>query len=432
VSDAVLSRFLEFLDRSPTPWHAVRTAAERFEAAGFTRIDERDVPGKMAPGAKHYLARAGTLVAFRVGSRSPAEAGFRITSAHTDSPNLRLKPQPVQKGNGYVRLGVEVYGGVMLATWTDRDLGLAGQVFLRDGKGQKSVLVEVRRPICRIPTVAIHLNRGVNDDGLKLNSQTQLPAVFALDGHDLGDDPVRGFLAREIGCQPGDVLTWDLCLFDLAAPTQGGANGEFVFSARLDNLGSSHAAVEGLIAASEGPLPESTAVVALFDHEEVGSTTSRGATSRLLEGVLERVMRGTDGSADLFRAVGSSWHLSADMAHAVHPGFADKHEPQHMPQPNKGPVIKQNASQRYGTEAETAGLVVRLCEAHEIPYQWFVTRTDLACGTTVGPLVAAQLGIRTVDVGNPMLSMHSVREMCGSGDQKHMVRLMEAFLAGEG
>jgi aspartyl aminopeptidase len=422
-------RLIDFLAASPTPWHAVQTAVTRLEEHGFVAIDEAG-EGALAPGAKGYLRRSGTLIAFRVGRQSPVKAGFRLTSAHTDSPNLRLKPQPILRSQGWVRLGVEVYGGVILATWADRDLGMAGQVVVRDKKrGQRTALVDLRRPLCRIPNLAIHLNRQVNEDGLKINAQTQLPAVLALDNDGSEGDPVRKLLATELGCSADDVLTWDLCLYDLTAPTIGGLNDEFVFSARLDNQASCHAALEALIAAADDEPPDTTAVIALFDHEEIGSTSSRGATSRLLEGVLTRIVRDTGGGS-LERAFARSVHLSSDMAHAVHPAYPDKHEPNHLPMLNAGPVIKQNSNQRYGTEAETSALVVRLCEAAGVRFQWFVNRTDLACGSTVGPLVAAQLGVPTVDVGNPMLSMHSAREMCGTKDQKQMILLMRGFLAG--
>lgn len=429
----LLGRFLSFLEDSPTPWHAVHCAAERLAGVGFAEIDEGGPPLPLAPGFRGFVRRGGSLVAFRVGDQPLPEAGFRLISAHTDSPNLRVKPQPVQKSHGWVRLGVEVYGGAITATWTDRDLGLAGLVVLRDGPGQTTRLFRVSRPICRIPNLAIHLNRKVNDDGLLLNAQTQLAPVLTLDETDSSEDPLRELLSRELQCEPGDVLTWDLSLFDLAAPTLGGLRSEFVFSARLDNLASSHAALEALIATAERPSGASTALIALFDHEEVGSISARGACSRMLEATLERLVTDATarGQGGLARTIARSWHLSADMAHAVHPGYADKHEPHHMPHLNQGPVIKQNAAQRYGTEPETAAMFVRLCEAEEVPHQWFVTLSDLACGSTVGPLVASQLGLRTVDVGNPMVSMHSAREMSGSADHASMARVMTRFLVAD-
>jgi aspartyl aminopeptidase len=432
VAEATVERFLQFLNASPTPWHATQVAEQALRQAGFIEIEEGGPPEPLLAGTRAFLRRSGTLFAFRMGLQPIAESGVRVVSAHTDSPNLRLKPCPTLRGNGWLRLGVEVYGGVIHATWTDRDLGIAGQVHLRENGTVQARLVDIRRPLCRIPNLAIHLNRAVNDEGLKLNPQTQLPAVLALDTDALGSDPLRRLLAQELGCEETDILTWDLCLFDLTAPALGGWNDTFVFSARLDNLASCHAALEALLGcvnASDEP-PAHTQIIALFDHEEIGSTTSRGATSRLTESLLERLVRDTEPTAagGLPRLLANSWHLSADMAHAVHPAWADKHDAQHLPHVDRGPVIKQNTNQRYSTEGETAARVIDLCERNNIPYQWFVNRTDLACGTTVGPLVAAELGMRSVDVGNPMLSMHSIREMCGAADHLQMIRLMTAFL----
>lgn len=424
----VIDRFRAWLDAAPTSFHAAAEAARLLEAAGYTALDETGPPEALPAGARRYVLRAGSLVAFRVGGRNPATAGFRIVAGHTDSPNLRVKPRPHLREHGYVRLGVEPYGGVILATWVDRDLGLAGRVHVRDGAGQRSVLVDLRRPLCRIPTLAIHLNRGVNDDGLKLNAQKDLPALFA-QSDDKGAEPLRGLLAEAAGVEPDALLTWDLALYDLTPATVSGVNGEFLHSARLDNLGSCHAGLEALFAAGDA---DTTAVLALFDHEEIGSTTERGAQSAWAEQVLERIVRDAagDNAGGLSRALTQTWLLSSDMAHAVHPAFADKHDGEHMPKLNAGPVIKQHTSWRYGTEGDGAAFFLRLCEAAEVPCQWFVNRSDLACGTTVGPLVAARLGIRVVDVGNPMLSMHSARELCGTQDQARMAAAMARFFGG--
>jgi aspartyl aminopeptidase len=431
LSDSILDRFRAYLDASPTPFHAAATAASWLEAVGYTRLDDGAAPEPLAPGDKRYVARAGSIVAFRVGAAPPPEAGFRIVAAHTDSPNLRVKPNALVRGHGYVRLGVEVYGGVLQATWTDRDLGLAGRVFLRDGDGHREVLVDLRRPLCRVPNVAIHLNREVNRKGLVLNAQTQLPAVLAL-SDDGAADPLRELLAEEIGCAPEDLLTWDLMLYDLTPAAVSGASGEFLHSARLDNLASCHAGLEGLLAATVRDVPRCTSVLALFDHEEIGSTTERGANGRLLESVLRRIAEHAAPTAagGLERALVHTTLVSADMAHAVHPGFADKHDGEHMPKLNAGPVIKLNQNHRYSTEGDTSSLFLRLCERAGVPYQWFVNRSDLACGSTVGPMVSARLGVRGVDVGNPMLSMHSAREACGTADQPWMAAVLTEYLAG--
>ncbi|MBW2254302.1 MAG: M18 family aminopeptidase [Deltaproteobacteria bacterium] len=433
MADPIVSRLLEYLDDSPSPFHAAKEAARLLEEAGFAPVDEAAAPGSLPPGTRGYVLRGGSVVAFLVGSEPAAEAGFRIVTAHTDSPNLRVKPQPLVRGQGYVRLGVEPYGGLILATWTDRDLGMAGRVVIRTEEGLEQGLVDFRQPLCRIPNVAIHLNRKVNDDGLKLNKQTHLPAVFALaNDDDEEDDPFRRLLADEVDCNPDDLLAWDLSLYDLAPATLSGAHQEFISGSRLDNLASCHAGLEALIGQSSDAVPASTAVLALFDHEEIGSQTSRGAQSSLLSAVLRRVVEEGENQAagGLDRAVANSWMVTVDMAHAVHPAWKDKHDPEHMPRLNKGPVIKQNVNARYTTESESAAMFLWLCEAVEAPCQWFVNRSDLACGSTVGPMVAANLGLRSVDVGNSMLAMHSVREMAGSEDHPHMARVLGAFLAG--
>ncbi len=427
--EALVSRFLKYLDDSPSPFHAAFRAARILEGSGFRPLDERAAPGPLPPGTRAYVRRGGSLVAFQVGSAPPVEAGFRILCAHTDSPNLRIKPQPVQRDHGWVRLGVEPYGGVILATWTDRDLGIAGRVAVRRGEGIAHLLVDLREPLCRIPNIAIHLNRKVNQEGLKLNAQTDLPAVLALEGESEGD-PFLELLAEELDEDAEALLAWDLGLFDLTPASLGGRGQEFVHSARLDNLASCHAGLEGLLAActDEAPPPH-TAVLALFDHEEVGSRTARGADSRLLQSLLQRVVDQAEarGPGGLDRAIAHSWLISADMAHAVHPAFSDRHDPEHMPKLGQGPVLKQNVNARYTTEADTAARFVRLCEEVEAPYQWFVTRSDLACGSTVGPMVAANLGIASMDVGNPMLSMHSAREMAGTRDHGYLVDVVGAF-----
>src|SRR5688572_5315523 len=237
MADPLVHRLLAYLDASPSPFHAARTAAKHLEEAGFTALDERAAPEPLPAGTRGFVLRGGSLVAFRLGAAPPVDAGFRLVSAHTDSPNLRIKPQPLVRSQGYVRLGVEPYGGVIHATWTDRDLGIAGRVVVRDGDGNADHLVDLRQPLCRIPNLAIHLNRTVNEDGLKLNAQTQLPALFALDVEG-GDDPFRTLLAEEIGCDAGDLLAWDLGLYDLTPAALSGARQEFLHSARLDNQAS--------------------------------------------------------------------------------------------------------------------------------------------------------------------------------------------------
>jgi aspartyl aminopeptidase len=427
---SVLDRFRSFLDDSPSPFHAVVNGARWLESRGFTRIDLGEPHEPLLAGEKGFVVRGGSLFAFRVGAQSPVQAGFRIIAAHTDSPNLRIKPKPAVRSNGYVRIGLEPYGGAILATWTDRDLGIAGRVSLRHGQGVRHELIRVHRPVARIPNLAIHLDRTVNEAGLKINAQTQLPALFSLEGPESTGDPIRTLIASEVGCDPDLLLAWDLGLYDLTPATIGGARQEFLFSARLDNLGSCHAALEAAVDVLEGELPASTSVIALFDHEEIGSQTSRGANGRAIDAVLGRILGEDASPGDFTRALEHTFLLSADMSHAVHPAHADKSEPEHMPKLNAGPVIKQNTNWRYSTEGDGAASFALACERAGVPHQWYVHRSDLACGSTVGPMLAARLGCRSVDVGNPMLSMHSAREMCGAADQAAMVAALVEVLRG--
>lgn len=425
---AVVQRLLGYLDASPSPFQAVHSTVKELVSRGFRPFEPGLPPEALEPGTKGFTARAGSIVAFRVGSKSAIEGGFRIVTAHTDSPNLRVKPQPLIRQHGYVRLGLEPYGGLIQATWTDRDLGLAGQVCVRTADGVENRLLDIRRAVCRIPNVAIHLNRKVNEEGLKLNAQTHLAALFTMVGG--GSDPFRDLLASTLEVEPVDVLTWDLSAYDITPAALGGAKNEFIFSGRLDNLASCHAALEALLDPDDdAPLPDHTSVIALFDHEEIGSRTARGANSRFLNALLERIVAdGPPGDGGMTRALANSWMVSTDMCHAVHPAYPEKHDPQHMPVVNRGPCIKQNANKRYATEGETAAMFLMLAEGIDVPVQWFVNRSDLACGSTVGPMVASQLSVRSLDVGNPMLSMHSAREMCGTADHARMISVLAAFM----
>jgi aspartyl aminopeptidase len=415
---------LAFIDRSPTPYHAVAEARRRLEARGFTELDERE-EWKIEPGSRHFLVRSGgTLCAFVAGTAPPADAGFVMVGAHTDSPNLRLKPSAEQTSAGHRVLGVEIYGGVLLSTWLDRDLSIAGRVTLRGGETR---LVRFDQPVCRVPMLAIHLDREVNLRGLLLNAQTQMLPTFALDAKDLRS--FSAVLADRISAKVEDVLGFDLCLHDVQPGSVGGANGEFLFSPRLDNLASCHAAVEALLGA--GDPGRTTRAIVLYDHEEVGSQSAAGARSRFFSSVLDRIANAYPGASAqaTSRALSRSVLVSADMAHAVHPNFADKHDKQHSPMLGKGPAIKVNANQSYATDAPSAAMFVEACREAGFAPQHFVSRADMPCGSTIGPISAAVMGLRTVDVGNPMLSMHSCREMAASADVSPMIRALARVLA---
>jgi len=424
---------LAFIDRSPTPYHAVAETVRRLEAAGFTRRTESDV-WDLGPGARSYVVRGdGSVAAFEVGTESPARAGFRILGAHTDSPNLRLKPQPDVTSSGYRQLAVEPYGGVLLHTWLDRDLSLAGRIAIAEGEGLRTVLVDFARPMLRIPNLAIHLYREISEQGLKLNPQSHLVPVVALE-----DAPgVRELLATELRAQdiaevaPQQILSFDLMTCDTQPAGVIGSRGEFVSAPRLDNLASSHAALCALLAAGEAGAVPFTRAVVLYDHEEVGSRSAQGAAGTFLTDCLDRVATGFKGGEPqgLARALAASTLISVDMAHAVHPNYADRHESGHQPVLGRGPVVKVNANQAYATDAGTAGLFESLCRQADVVPQHFVSRSDLACGSTIGPITAARIGIRTVDVGNPMLSMHSCREMAATADVDPMIEVLTRYFA---
>jgi aspartyl aminopeptidase len=425
---------LAFIDDSPTPYHAVATASMRLEAAGYRRLDESD-RWSLAAGDQCYVVRGvGSLAAFEVGRSEPALAGFRVVGAHTDSPNLRVKPNPDVRAHGYQQIAVEPYGGALLHTWLDRDLSLAGRVTLRVGNTTETRLVDFARPLLRVPNLAIHLYREINTEGLKLNKQRHMAPIIGIgEGEDLAE-----LLCTELGRtgkKPAvdDLLAWDLMAYDVQPSSLSGAQSEFIHAARLDNLASSHAGLAALLAAGSNGATDATRVVVLYDHEEVGSRSAQGAGSTFLGETLERIVNGIGGSdsQSLARAISQSWLISADMAHAVHPNYADRHEPGHRPVIDGGPVIKTNSNQAYATDSESAGFFAALCARVGVTPQNFVTRSDLGCGSTIGPISAAQVGIRTVDVGNPMLSMHSCREMAGSGDVAKMIDVLVEFFRGE-
>jgi aspartyl aminopeptidase len=428
-SRAAARDLLDFIDASPSPWHAVADAAQRLEACGFTPIEEA-ARWSIAPGARHYVVRGGSsLIAFVAGSGAMAKTGLRLVGAHTDSPGLRLKPRAASGADGLVRLGVEVYGGPILASFADRDLGLAGRVVLRTAAGPQPRLLRIARPLLRLPNLAIHMNREVNEAGLKFNKQTELPLVLGrLAGKAEPEAHLLGVLAVALEAEAADIMGWELCAHDLQPGALWGANQEFIASRQLDNLASCHAAITALGAVAA---PAATCVAALFDHEEVGSESAAGAGGSFVGDVLARIgiALGLD-EEDRRRALAQSFFVSADMAHAYNPNFPAAYEPEHKVSVNGGPVIKTNANQRYATGAETAARFMAACATAGVPCQQYAHRTDLGCGSTIGPIVAARLGIPTVDVGSPMWAMHSARESAGAEDPAYMIAALGAVYAG--
>lgn len=407
-----------YLDASPSPFHAATNAARRLDAAGFTAVS--DTAGWSSLPHDGYVVRDGGVVAWRTPTDAAPTTGFRLAGAHTDSPCLRVKPNPDGGGLGWKQLNVEVYGGMLNNSWLDRDLGIAGRLTMADGT---SVLVDVSRPIARVPQLAVHLDRGVND-GLKLDPQQHLQPVWGVGAAETGG--FRRWVAGEAGC---DVPAfWELCLYDVQPAAVLGADASLLASGRLDNLLSCWAALDALLHASP---TDAIAMIVLNDHEEVGSSSTTGAGGPLLERVLERHVLARGGHRDdLLRALASSTCVSADNAHAVHPNYPERHDPEHRPIVNAGPAIKVNSNQRYATSSTTAAAFGRACEVAGVPHQMFVSHNNMPCGSTIGPITATRLGIDTVDVGVPQLSMHSARELCGADDPLHLAAALRAHFGG--
>ncbi len=412
-----------FVDASPSPFHACATAAAMLDVAGFTELTETQ-PWPAGPG-RHYLIRGGSLVAWNTGHGGGPATPFRVVAAHTDSPNLRLKPHPDLSRAGWRQVGVEVYGGPLLSTWLDRDLGLSGRLTLRAGAGVSTRLVRLDEPLLRVSNLAVHLNRGVNTEGLVLNPQQHLVPHWAV-----GDTPgdIVGHLAAALDIDPLDVLGTDLMTHDLTPARRIGADRATIAAPRLDNLTTAYAATRSLIEAGAPSSPQHRVVV-LFDHEEVGSVSDRGAGSSLLTAVLERLVLAAGGHReDLLRALAGTVVISGDAAHATHPNYPDRHEPQHRIAMNGGPVLKINNQLRYATDGIGAAHAVIAADRAGVALQRFVSRTDLPCGSTVGPMISAATGASTVDLGTPTLSMHSARELAGAADQAMYIDLLTAFL----
>ncbi|MDX3309146.1 M18 family aminopeptidase [Streptomyces sp. ME08-AFT2] len=425
---------LTYLTASPSPYHAVANTAERLEKAGFRQVSETDAwdaetHGVSASGSGgRYVLRGGAIVAWYVPEGAAPHTPFRIIGAHTDSPNLRVKPLPDTGAHGWRQVAVEIYGGPLLNSWLDRDLGLAGRLTLRDGTTR---LVDVGRPLLRVPQLAIHLDRSVNADGLKLDKQRHLQPVWGLGG-DVRDGDLIAFLEETAGLAPGQVTGWDLMAHSVEPPAYLGRDQELVAGPRMDNLLSVHAGTAALAAvATSGAEPPYIPVLAAFDHEENGSQSDTGADGPLLGSVLERSVFARGGSyEDRARAFAGTVCLSSDTGHAVHPNYAERHDPTHHPRVNGGPILKVNVNNRYATDGSGRAIFAAACEKAGVPFQHFVSNNSMPCGTTIGPITAARHGIRTVDIGVAILSMHSARELCGDADPYLLANALTAFLRG--
>ncbi len=418
---------ISFLQSSPSPAHAVVTMVRQLEEAGYQALNEGD-EWHLQAGQGYWLTRGGrSLIAFRLGKQGVAETGVRMMGAHTDSPCLKVKPKAEILRQGCLQLGVEVYGGVLMHPWFDRDLSLAGQVHFRNDAGKlQAALINVEKPLAVIPSLAIHLNRDANKNS-EINAQLHLPPVVGLKSSDNPSLVFRKLLASWLGREGysvDEVIDYDLCFYDTQPPALVGLNEEFISSARLDNLLSCYTGLQAMLAVDT---PQAaTALLVCNDHEEVGSASAIGAEGPFLESVLRRLA----GEEQKYqRMMARSLLISCDNAHAIHPNYADKHDENHGPKINAGPVIKVNANQRYATTSETSALFSSFCDLAGVPYQHFVVRSDMGCGSTIGPIAATKLGVRVVDVGAPQWAMHSIRETAGSKDAWYLGQALQAFIS---
>ena len=423
---ACLADLAAFISASPSPFHLVATIRQRLESGSFSEVDESGAwPSE--PG-RYFAVRDGSVVAWDTSGSPRIADGFRLLGAHSDSPNLRVRPRPDREGSGFRQIGVEVYGGVLLNSWLDRDLGISGRLVVESATGPKSVLVKIDDAIARIPQLAIHLDRSVNAEGLKLDPQQHMVPVWGTGRSTTGD--LMRWIADRSQIDPALVLAADLMLHDLTPPSVFGADSTLFAASRIDNQLSCHAGVSALLDQSETDGGSGVPVLCIFDHEEVGSETATGAAGSMLETILERIAIAAGLSRDeWFSVLAKSICLSTDGAHATHPNYVQRHEPDHQIVVNRGPVLKVNANMRYATDAPGIARVVELARSIGVPLQHFVTRGDMPCGSTIGPTTSARLGIRTIDIGVAQLSMHSAREMCGSLDPLLFRQLLGAFLA---
>ncbi|MEA3285820.1 MAG: M18 family aminopeptidase [Candidatus Marinimicrobia bacterium] len=422
----IISDLIKYLDQSVTAYHAVISAEKELKAKGFIQLFEKDA-WDLSSSGKYYVIRGeSALLAWQMGNGD--QPGVRLIGAHTDSPGLHLKPHAQYSNSGYLQLGVEVYGGPLLASWTDRDLSLAGRVVIKDNGQLKVTPFRSDRVLLRVPQLAIHLNREVNEKGLLLNKQDHMPPILALEsvsGTPADENLIHTLLAEELGIKSEAIVNWQLECYDTQKAQLSGLHEELLVSGRIDNLTMCHTAIQALTK-KEFISPQTT-MIALFDNEEIGSATQNGAASAFIRDIIHRVVDTDDTRHALQRGLANSLCISADGAHAVHPNYAKFHDPQHSVKMNQGPVIKVNANHRYATSAITAAVFEQLAEDVNVPVQHYIHKTDLPCGSTIGPITESGLGIPVVDAGNAMLSMHSIRETAGAADHEMMFKIMQQF-----
>ncbi len=414
---------MDFIDQAPTPFHAVEGMIYKLECAGYQRIYESDI-WQLKPNQGYIVTRNdSSIIAFKLGD-DPVSNGINMVGAHTDSPCLKVKPEPDLLKKGYYQLGVEVYGGALLNPWFDRDLSLAGRVnYLDEDNELDSCLINFENPIAVIPSLAIHLDREANKNR-SINSQTDIPPILLkLPITEAKNKPsFNDILLQKIKEATGavEVLDYELSFYDVQPPAYIGLHQDFIASARLDNLLSCYTALMAMTETSNA----GSKLMICTDHEEVGSASACGAQGPFLQSVLERIAGSHENTV---RMIDKSMMISADNAHAIHPNFTDKHDANHGPEINQGPVIKTNANQRYATNSDTSAVFKQLCKKADVPVQSFVVRSDMACGSTIGPITASETGVKMLDVGVPTFAMHSIRELAGRWDAYYLFRVLKEF-----
>ena len=423
-------QLLRFLDQSPTPFHAVSMLKQNLLDADFVQLNEQDSWDLKNKGKYFVIRNDSSIVAFRLGSTSPIETGFRMVGAHTDSPCFKVKPNPEIESKGYNQLGVEVYGGVLLNPWFDRDLSLAGRVTLRNKKGQlENRLIDFKVPLAIIPSLAIHLDREANDKRT-VNKQTYLPPVISLISDktfELKAELLEQLANSDPKLTKSEILDYELLFYGTQPAAMIGLNEEFIASARLDNLLSCYTGLQA-ITQNDDQYNDVSQLLVCNDHEEVGSGSASGARGNFLSSILKRIAHNSDNNdQDYARMMSRSMLVSTDNAHGVHPNFSDKHDPNHGAVMNSGPAIKINSNQAYATNSETAGIFKYVANLAGVPTQSFVSKSDMKCGSTIGPLTATVLGVRAIDVGVPTFAMHSIRELAGSDDAHYLYQILQTF-----
>jgi len=440
---ATASDLIDFVHSTPTPFHLVSESVKKLEEAGFSRLDERElwaVNKKIVVGGKYFYHRnLSTIVAFTVGELYKPGGAFKVVGAHTDSPVLKLKPNSKRSAHGYLQLGVECYGGGLWHTWFDRDLSLAGCAIVEDNGKFERKLINIKRPILRVPSLCIHLQTADERSSFAPNKENHLQPILSMIEKDLNEvkegqdkrhcSQLIGLLCEELCCEPQQIKDVELTLCDTQPGSVWGLNGEFVSSPRMDNQVHCYTGLSALLDHSIDLSQDSgVSMLVCFDHEEIGSDSAQGAGSPVMSEAISRVLGCFDSSDEMLKVtIRNSFLVSADVAHALHPNYDHKHEKNHQPLLNKGTVIKTNQNQRYATNAETGFLLREIARRGEVPIQEFVVRNDCPCGSTIGPIISSKIGIRTVDLGVPSLSMHSIRETIGCQDVATNAKLFTTF-----